>query len=300
MTPEELFQHFFRPLTAKYHKTTYAAIDPFRAELSTKGKTAIVTGAGQGGIGASIAQSLAKSGISFLAIIGRNEEKLLQTKSTIANISPNTKVYIYTADIVNLSSVSSAFDAFVAATGSKIDILVANAGYMPYLGTITSSDPEDWWTGFEINIKGNFNLLRTYAAHAAQGGVVVHVSTAAMHMAYMPNFSSYRGSKMGATKVFEIFGHEMRERGDGVRVVQIHPGLIQTEMTAKFEEATVGLEFDDVQLSGDFANWCVSEEAKFLSGKFVWANWDVEELIQNKEKIEKDENLYTLNLVGWL
>jgi hypothetical protein len=44
----------------------------------------------------------------------------------------------------------------------------------------------------------------------------------------------------------------------------------------------------------------VSEEAKFLGGKFIWANWDVEELMQNKEKIQKDENLYTLNLVGWL
>jgi NAD(P)-dependent dehydrogenase (short-subunit alcohol dehydrogenase family) len=249
MSPEELFQYVFRPLTAKYHKTTYPAIDPFRPELSTKGKSAIVTGAGQGGIGASIAESLAKSGISSLALVGRNEAKLLKTKAKISELAPNTKVYIYTADIVDLSAVSSSFDSFVAATGSKIDILVANAGYMPYLETIAASDPEDWWSGFEINIKGNFNLLRSYAAHAAQDGVVVHISSAAMHMVYMPNFSSYRGSKMGATKVFEIFGHEMKELGNGVRVVQVHPGLIRTGMESRFEKAAEGLVFDDGMLS---------------------------------------------------
>lgn len=62
------------------------------------------------------------------------------------------------------------------------------------------------------------------------------------------------------------------------------------------------IETDDtatVELSSDFTVWCLSEEAKFLDGKFVWANWDAEELIKNKEKIEADENLYTIGLIGW-
>lgn len=63
----------------------------------------------------------------------------------------------------------------------------------------------------------------------------------------MPGYSSYRGSKLGATKVFEIFGHEQKDdSGSGIRVMQIHPGLIGgTGMSAKFEASASGLEWDD-------------------------------------------------------
>jgi hypothetical protein len=33
--------------------------------------------------------------------------------------------------------------------------------------------------------------------------------------------------------------------------------------------------------------WLVSEEAVFLKGKFVWANWDVKEMIARKVEIQK-------------
>jgi len=36
----------------------------------------------------------------------------------------------------------------------------------------------------------------------------------------------------------------------------------------------------------------------FLKGKYVWANWDVEELKSRAEEIEKS-SLLTLNLEGW-
>lgn len=32
------------------------------------------------------------------------------------------------------------------------------------------------------------------------------------------------------------------------------------------------------ELAGNFAVWAASPEARFLHGRFVWANWDVEEL----------------------
>lgn len=33
-----------------------------------------------------------------------------------------------------------------------------------------------------------------------------------------------------------------------------------------------------VNLPTSFMVWAASEEAKFLNGKLVWANWDVDEL----------------------
>lgn len=38
-------------------------------------------------------------------------------------------------------------------------------------------------------------------------------------------------------------------------------------------------------LPGDFAVWLASPEARFLAGKFVWAQWDVDELLSMKERM---------------
>ena len=41
-----------------------------------------------------------------------------------------------------------------------------------------------------------------------------------------------------------------------------------------------------------------SEEAEFLNGRYVWANWDVEELKERKGEILGDAGLLTLSLEG--
>jgi hypothetical protein len=41
-----------------------------------------------------------------------------------------------------------------------------------------------------------------------------------------------------------------------------------------------------VELPAHFIVWLASEEAKFLKGKFVWANWDAEELLVRADEIQ--------------
>ena len=55
---------------------------------------------------------------------------------------------------------------------------------------------------------------------------------------------------------------------------------------------------DAIELPAHFAVWLCSEEAKFLRGKFVWCNWDVEELLEKKADIE-GTLLLTANCIGW-
>ena len=44
--------------------------------------------------------------------------------------------------------------------------------------------------------------------------------------------------------------------------------------------------------------WIVSDEAKFLRGKLVWCNWDVDEMKAKKDKFTKDGD-FNLGLLGW-
>jgi hypothetical protein len=55
---------------------------------------------------------------------------------------------------------------------------------------------------------------------------------------------------------------------------------------------------DTMELPSHFAVWLCSEEARFLRGRFVWANWDVEQLKAKSEEIE-GSLLLTANAIGW-
>ncbi|GKT40253.1 short chain dehydrogenase citE [Colletotrichum spaethianum] len=283
--------------TKTYRTKTYDAISPSRAELSTKGRHAFISGGGAG-IGASIAQSLAKSGISSLGLLGRSVKSLEGTKAVIQALNGETKVYLYAADVTDVNATSEALTSFSESIGAKIDILIANAGYMADLKSIPDSDPSDWWRAFEISVRGNFNLLRAFHPHASSSASVIHISTAAIHLPYMFGYSAYRASKSAATKMFEY----LHEENPDFFVLQVHPGLIGgTAMSEKFASTVeeLGLVYDDIALPGDFVVWALSGQAGFLNGRFVHANWDVDELKGLRDELEKDQSRFTIGLQGW-
>ncbi len=53
-----------------------------------------------------------------------------------------------------------------------------------------------------------------------------------------------------------------------------------------------------VTLPAHFTVWAVSEEAAFLRGKFVWVNWDVDELKEEATRMQ-DNDFLTANVIGW-
>lgn len=51
-------------------------------------------------------------------------------------------------------------------------------------------------------------------------------------------------------------------------------------------------------LPGNYAVWLTTKEADWLRDRFVWANWDVDELIGMKEKVLQ-EDLLKWDLLGF-
>lgn len=218
-----------------FHNDTYPSIDPTSPLLSTKGKNIAISGGGSG-IGPEIARSFAKSGASSISIFGRTEKNLLQTKASLAKQYPDTKFHSYVADIVEKNTLETAFREIKDAVG-EIDILIANAGYMPDLHPITKSDPEDWWKAFEINVKGNFNLINAFVSVAAKNASIINLTTAVSHMPYVPSGSGYAISKLAGTRLFDYFANEYPD----FFVLSMHPGVIETQMETK--TAAAGLVF---------------------------------------------------------
>ena len=232
-----------------YRSKTYSAIDPTKPEVSSKGKTILITGGGAG-IGKATALSFAKSGAAHIGIIGRRANLLDSVKKEIESAYPDTKVYTFAGDLVDTASITSAVHNFGAALktatsnqDAKIDVLVAGAGYLNDLVSFDEIDPQDFWYTFEANVKGSFDLLRAFGPLAAPDAVVLNVSSGAAWLPCMPgaNNMPYVSSKIAAIRVFDYFAGAR----PGIRLVHLHPGIVGTEMGNKAADAGAGFPFDD-------------------------------------------------------
>lgn len=183
---------------------------------------------GGGSIGSATALAFAKAGAKKIAILGRRQPPLHRTKEEIEKAVPGTTVETIHLDISEADSVRGAFGNIKKDLG-EIDILVCNAGYLSQFENLDSANPEEWWKGYEINVKGAFNCTRAFHSVAAPRAILVDISTCVVHTPAMQAGSAYVSSKLAATKVYETFGAE----NPNIEVVHIHPGVVSSEINAK-------------------------------------------------------------------
>jgi hypothetical protein len=53
-----------------------------------------------------------------------------------------------------------------------------------------------------------------------------------------------------------------------------------------------------VELPAHFLVWLSQPKTKFLNGKMVWANWDVDELEAKEDGIQRS-SIMTMGYTGW-
>ncbi|KAK5280113.1 hypothetical protein LTR07_009532 [Exophiala xenobiotica] len=186
-----------------YHHATYLATDPSRPELSLKGKNVIVTEGG-GTIGSAMVEAFAEAGVRLIGIVGRNQKTSDSTKIKHATQYSHVNIVTATADITDATSIEAAFSQIRDSAKGNIDIFISNTGYQSRPGTITGSEPRDWWTAFEINVKGSFNTLRAFhqaAATATPNGAIIVILTSGAAQTANPAWSAYSASKLVGIRV---------------------------------------------------------------------------------------------------
>jgi NAD(P)-dependent dehydrogenase (short-subunit alcohol dehydrogenase family) len=109
---------------------------------------------------------------------------------------------------------------------------------------------------------------------------IVTLTTGAAYEVF-PALSAYGISKLAA---FELMTYVAAENPNVVAVA-LHPGVVNTEMTT---DSFKKFALDTPELVGGVGVWLASWEGVdvgFLSGRFVSANWDVEDLVAKKGDI---------------
>lgn len=197
---------------------------------------AIITGASSG-IGRATALAFAKAGI-HLALVSRSPDKLSEVRDLVQAAGVEAK--IYPLDLGNIAEVRAKV-ALITEEFGEIDILVNNAG-MGYTNSLQDTPLEEWLAVMNLNltsilqcIQGVLPQMRT-----RHRGTIVNVASIAATNPFA-GWGSYCVSKAGLLMLSQVLATE--ERANGIRVVTISPGSVNTPL---WDSDTVKADFDRV------------------------------------------------------
>lgn len=192
------------------------------AKTTSTKKVAIVTGASRG-IGAAIAQRLARDGYN---VVVNYAGSAADAENLVARIeAEGGRAITAQADVSDAGAVARMFAGVEAAFGG-VDVLVNNAGIMR-LATLAESDDALFDSQVAINLKGSFNTLREAAHRLAPGGSIVNFSTSVIGLA-MPGYAVYAATKSAVETLTHIMAKELR--GKNITVNAVAPGPTATAL----------------------------------------------------------------------
>ncbi|WP_418906791.1 SDR family oxidoreductase [Glutamicibacter endophyticus] len=183
---------------------------------TSKSRSALVTGASSG-IGQAIVRALRADGWTVYAVARRAER--------LHALAEETGAVPLTADV----SVQSDIDELLAGLqeGPGVDTLVNCAGGARGTDYLAEAKDADWEFMFQANVMGTMRLTRALLPQlrATQGTILNVTSTAAL--ASYEGGSGYNAAKSAQRALTQAL--RLEEVEHGIRVIEVLPGLVQTE-----------------------------------------------------------------------
>lgn len=223
---------------------------------SLAGRVALVTG-GSRGIGRAVALGLADDGAAVAIAYRRDEDS---ARKTVADLEARgVKARAYRASVDSLED-CRALPARLEEDFGGLDILVHSAGIASRGQSVVDTDPAELARLLGVHAHGPHHLSQALLPliRRAQRGDIVFVSS--MITSVFPPFSApYAMGKAAMEALAHTLAKE--ERGNGVHVNIVAPGLVDTEMGQRLVKATMGV--DDIRQQdamSPFGHVCSPEE----------------------------------------
>ncbi|RTQ46585.1 3-ketoacyl-ACP reductase [Hymenobacter gummosus] len=192
------------------------------------GKTALVTGAGQG-IGRAVALALAQEGVR-VGLLARSEAPLRELAREIEALGAQAAVV--TADVADRAAVEAAV-AQVQQQLGPIDILINNAGTAAF-GKFLELEPAAWENIIQVNLLGTYYTTRAVLPPMIerQTGDIINISSTAGQRG-APVTSAYSASKAAVLALSESLMQEVRKHN--IRVTALTPSTVATPLAAELK-----------------------------------------------------------------
>jgi NAD(P)-dependent dehydrogenase (short-subunit alcohol dehydrogenase family) len=192
-------------------------------------KIMLITGASRG-IGAATARAAAAAGYSVAINFSRDAAAADAVVQALRAMSA-TAVAIQ-ADVSRPEGAAQLFKAVDSQLG-RIDVLVNNAGIIGRTATIDAMGEADLSAVFAANVYSCFYcsgeaIRRMGKSHGGAGGVIINLSSVAARTGGFPKEAAYAASKAAVDTFTLSLSKEVAP--EGIRVVAVRPGLIETTM----------------------------------------------------------------------
>jgi NAD(P)-dependent dehydrogenase (short-subunit alcohol dehydrogenase family) len=242
--------------------------------LKLKGKVAIITGASRG-IGRGIAEVFAEEGADVAVNYIDSAQAAEDTAALVR--CKGRRAMTVKADVANRAEVEAMIDQVWEELGPA-DILVNNAGIETIVPFLDLTD-EQWTRLTDVNLRGEWLcsqvFCRRIVAEGRKGNIVNIGSVQAGKV--LPGRTHYAPTKLGLEALTRNMSAEMTPLG--IRVNCVHPGLIDTDMTAwvmKRPDLLPGI-LSQISLGragepreiGTVVAFFASDEASYLTGQSI-------------------------------
>lgn len=250
-------------------------------------RTAVVTGAGRG-IGRALALGLAAEGYD-VALVGRTQSHLDAVAREIADavaaagagsgdaLGPRgSRTLVVAVDLVDGTAVRAAAARIEAELG-PVGLLVNNAGVVEEREVpFADDDPDDSWRVIETNVRGPMLISHALLPGMLRqgGGRIVNVNSGAGHRG-TSTYTGYAISKGALARFTTELDTQYREHG--LRVFDIAPGVVATDMTASMPTHEDRTDWTPVEAALELVLAVGAGQLDALSGRFLRAGDDTPE-----------------------
>ena len=218
------------------------------AESSTtetsKRKVALVTGASRG-IGRAIAIELSRVNYDVMINYATNEVAADETAAAVVDVSPVPEIHVETCR-ANIADPAARHELVTQtrARFGRLDLLVNNAGIAPEQRVdLLDATVESFDRVVGTNLKGPYFLTQEVARWMieqrasptinAYSPAIVNITSVSAYAA-SPERGDYCVSKAGLSMMTKLYAARLAR--EGIRVYEIRPGVIATDMTAGVQE----------------------------------------------------------------
>ena len=195
-------------------------------------KTVVITGSGRG-LGFEMARRFRANGMNVV-LNDINTQRLAEAKAELEKTAGTGKVYAYAGNAAVYEDLQ-ALAAFTKELCGSIDIWINNAGVNQPMKAVWELTVPEIATLVDVDLKGAIlGCKAVMEVMEKQGyGAIYNLEGYGSNDAMMLGLNMYGTTKRAVTHFTQAFAKECEERGNGIIVGRLSPGIMITDFTVK-------------------------------------------------------------------